>query len=224
MEKNGLIKISLLLTVGAILGLIALFVTFTPGRATFQQSKVYVCHCQGNACNTLHIAPIAALAHLQQHEDDYRGVCEEVVPTPTKEPEVTPTPIEEVTPTPTEEVLPTPTDTVPQSNDKPLENNSTGTPGECGDVRPDRVANINVTTTGNTGELEVQWSLVENADRVHIEYGLEKYAQHALLDTPDDGNEVIRNLKSGEHYWFRVMAVNGCSVGQPSDWFDPLVP
>ena len=94
----------------------------------------------------------------------------------------------------------------------------------CADRKPGNVANINVITTGNVGELEVQWSLPENANQAHIEYGLEMFAQHALLNTPNDGNEVIRDLVSGQHYWFRVLGVNGCATGDPSQWFDPLVP
>lgn len=141
---------------------------------------------------------------------------------------VSPTPTVEVTPTPTEQievtVTPTPTNQ-PKSEDKAptFAGSSTEAPGVCPDTRPSRVANINVVTTGNKGELEVQWAL-PNSDRVHIEYGLEKYAQHALLNTANDGNEVIRDLTSGQHYWFRVSGVTGCAVGEPSEWFDPLVP
>lgn len=126
-------------------------------------------------------------------------------------------------PTPTEE--PTPTEQPSQPGNPPtFAGSSTEAPGVCGDTRPSRVANINVVTTNEKGELEVQWALPIGADKVHIEYGLKQSAEHALLSTPNDGNEVIRRLKSGEHYWFRVAGVNGCAVGDYSDWFDPLVP
>lgn len=168
----------------------------------------------------------------------------ETSPTPTVEPSVSPSPTpdpceenvllkvvindqivlnqedpcDRITPTPT---ILTPTET-PHTN---VDHSSSGSGGNlCGDTRPARVANINVVTTGNIGELEIQWALPIGADKVHIEYGLEKNAQHALLNTANDGNEVIRNLTSGEHYWFRVAGVNGCAVGEYSDWFDPIVP
>lgn len=101
---------------------------------------------------------------------------------------------------------------------------STNAPGVCPISNIGDVANIYVKQTGNKEELEVQWSLPENADQVHIEYGLQQSAEHALLNTPNDGNEVIRNLKSGEHYWFRVAGVRECGVGNYSNWFDPIVP
>ncbi len=186
--------------------------TFTP--------KTYVCHCQSKECQTLYISIPSAIAHVLQHDDDYYGICKEVEPTPT----VTPTPTEEVTPTPTEEVEVKVTPTLEQPKTEYVASNKAGeAPRPCVDTRPSRVANINVVQTGNKGELEVQWAL-PNSDKVHIEYGLEKYAQHALLNTPNDGNEVIRDLTSNEHYWFRVAGVTGCSVGEPSEWFDPLVP
>ena len=57
--------------------------------------KVDICHYDGQSGNyqTLHIAAIAAAIHLNQHEDDYSGACEEVIPTPTEEvtPTITPT-------------------------------------------------------------------------------------------------------------------------------------
>ena len=127
-----------------------------------------------------------------------------------------------------EQPSPTPTD---EPKDEPKGDNagdpdgpSTPTVPVCTDKVPGRVANINVVTTGNTGELEVQWSIPEAGNSAHIEYGLEQYAQHALLNTPNDGNEVIKNLVSGNHYWFRVAGVSGCSVGEWSTWYDPLVP
>ena len=131
--------------------------------------------------------------------------------------------IVEVDPCEEPEVTPTPEQPKEPSNPPVFAGSSTGTP-QCGDSKPSNVANINVTVTGNKGELEVQWALPTGGDRVHIEYGLEQNAQHALLNTPNDGNEVIRDLVSGKHYWFRVMAVNGCAVGDPSIWFDPIVP
>lgn len=105
-----------------------------------------------------------------------------------------------------------------------FQGSTTEAPGVCGINDIGNVANIYVKTTGNAGELEVQWSLPENADKVHIIYGLEQKAEHALLNTPNDGNEVIRDLTSGRHYWFAVAGVRDCGVGNYSNWYDPIVP
>lgn len=199
--------------------------------------KTYVCHCEQPdsdspfQCQTLHVAVPAALAHLYQHDADYQGVCKEVEPsispTPTEEPkdycdtlEGTQAEDEDCP----EEEEPTPTPTKEPEHVSTLPGSTTETPASCPINDISRVANIFVKTTGNKGELEVQWALPANADEAHIEYGLEKNATHALLNTPNDGNEVIKGLKSGEHYWFRVAGVRDCGVGAFSDWFDPIVP
>jgi hypothetical protein len=157
--------------------------------------------------------------------------------TPTEEPKcddecvtATPTPTTQVTPTPTEQVTPTPTveqpqaDTTNHNSARQGGDGSAGSPpGPCTDSIPSTVASINVKSTGIKGELEVQWALPLGADKVHIQYGLEKIAQYALLNTPNDGNEIIRGLTSGNHYWFSVAGVNGCAVGNYSNWFDPIV-
>lgn len=128
-----------------------------------------------------------------------------------------------VTPTPTEEPTPTPEQPGTPGNPPTFAGSSTEAPS-CGDVKPGKVANIFVKTTGNSGELEVQWALPEGANKAHIVYGLDKVAQYALLGTDNDGNEVIKDLTSGQHYWFAVAGVNGCAVGDFSNWYDPLVP
>lgn len=133
--------------------------------------------------------------------------------------DITPTPTEEPTPTPVEEEKHETGGTPPV-----FAGSSTDAPGVCKDDSIGRSANIFVKTTGNTGELEVQWALVPGADRAHIVYGLGQSPEHALLDTENDGSEVIRNLKSGQHYWFAVMGVKGCATGPLSSWYDPIVP
>ena len=59
------------------------------GANEFQVPKVDVCHCEGNECQTLHIAIPAAFFHVQQHENDYEGACQQPTPTPTLTPTVT---------------------------------------------------------------------------------------------------------------------------------------
>ena len=224
-----------------VLGIIVLVIALLFVRSVFatQPEKIYWCHVEPNGNQqTLHL-PLQAIKNAGHanaqgnplHAGDHLGACVEPTVTPTPTVEVTPTPTQEPecekecepTPTPTEEPRVTPTPTEEPKVESHSE--STGSPSapSCGDSKPERVANINVVTTGNKGELEVQWSL-PNSNSVHIEYGLEQFAQHALLNTPNDGHEVIGGLTSGQHYWFRVAGVNGCAVGDYSNWFDPIVP
>lgn len=134
-----------------------------------------------------------------------------------------PQPTEEITPTATPEATPTAT---PSGGTPPtFAGSSTEAPGDCDQPKPGRVVNIDVLSTGSKGELDVHWSLPTGAELAHIEYGLtQSGTEHSLLNTPNDGNEIIRSLNSGSHYWFRVAGVNGCAVGEYSDWHDPLVP
>jgi hypothetical protein len=97
-------------------------------------------------------------------------------------------------------------------------------PGVCSINDIGDVANINVLTgTPNDGMVEVQWSLPQNADKVHIMYGeYGKPYEHALLNTDNDGHEVIGGLKNGVNYNFKVAGVRGCGVGNYSKEFDPM--
>lgn len=82
-------------------------------------NKVTICHCpdgNSNNCHTLEVGVKAALAHVKNHEHDYRGACKvEVTPTPTPSYEECEGQwCQDITPTPTEyptEITPTPTDT-----------------------------------------------------------------------------------------------------------------
>lgn len=80
-------------------------------NATVTLPKVDICHCESNDCQTLNIAVPAAIAHLQQHDNDYPGQCTEPTPTPSVSPSPTPTPTPEVpepTPTPSENPIVSP--------------------------------------------------------------------------------------------------------------------
>lgn len=97
-----------------VLTVILLTLLFTLTAGATREEKVDICHCEQPdsespfQCQTLNIALPAAESHIEEHEADYYGVCEE--PTPTTE--VTPT--EGVTPTDTpEEATPTPFPTYP---------------------------------------------------------------------------------------------------------------
>ncbi len=170
---------------------------------------------------------------------DTDGACAQ--PTPTDE--VTPTPTD--TPNPCEgnlnasldavvEVCVTPT--IPEPSVTPTspptvqveeQHNagSSATTPSCGDSVPGVVANINVLVgTPNDGKLTVQWSLPEGADKVHIRFA--QYGQqgwpYSLLNTENDGHEEIGGLTNGVNYRFEVAGVNGCSVGNWSNSFDPM--
>src|SRR5574343_1399940 len=121
---------------------------------------------------------------------------------------------------------PSPTPEQPQSggwSPEPEGNKSTtDAPGVCSINDIGDVTNINVLTgTPNDGTVEVQWSLPQNADQVHILYGeYGKPYEHALLNTPNDGHEEIHGLKNGVNYNFKVAGVRGCGVGNYSKEFD----
>lgn len=171
----------------------------------------------------------------------WRNNC--VVPTPSPSPSPTPTPTPSPSPSPSPEVTPSPTPTpsvspvpspTPASTpcgsacEPVIPAKSVPTATVCRDAVPGEVANIYVDRgTSNDGKLEVRWlnaSPNEGAQHAHIVYtdttpGDWKYA---LLNTPNDGTEVIGELKNNQHYWYSVALVNGCSVGNFSTAFDPV--
>ncbi|MEK6884746.1 MAG: hypothetical protein AABY22_34255 [Nanoarchaeota archaeon] len=68
-------------------------------------NQTTICHCETSdgddpfQCQTLNVGLPAAESHLEEHENDYEGACEEdLSPTPTPE-EITPTPTLETEPT-----------------------------------------------------------------------------------------------------------------------------
>lgn len=92
----------------------------------------------------------------------------------------------------------------------------------CTDVAPAKIPNIFVVNAG-VGKLEVRW-IPTGGDKAHIFYGLEVGKPlFSLIDTPNDGVEVIGSLVSGKHYWFSVVNGSGCAWSSLSDWYDPIV-
>jgi hypothetical protein len=210
--------------------------------------KVYICHVEnpdegGVNQQTLHIAVAAAIAHLTQHDADYSGECEEpeVTPTPTPTPEPDVDYCDTVEGTQTEDYdcpKDEPTCEELQNCEEPEEPvypyihvdswsqpEPAKAPAVCSITNIGDVANIvALTGTPNDGKIEVQWSLPENADKVHIVY--REYSEsgwtHALLNTPNDGNEVIGELKNGVNYAFAVAGVRDCGVGKFSQEYDPM--
>lgn len=75
MNKKKLLLIGI---TGTVLGLLLAWAITRQASAT-NIPKVDICHCGENHCETLNIATIAAIAHLKQHENDYKGQCEEPV-------------------------------------------------------------------------------------------------------------------------------------------------
>lgn len=162
-------------------------------------------------------------------------------PTPTLTPSPTATPSPTIIPTPTPtpsceqlencepEVTPTPRVTpVPEvPHPQPQLGLTTAPPPDapvCSNETPGLVANIFVAVgTPNDNKLEVRWTPVEpKGPKAHILYGEYGRAfEHALLNTDNDGSEVIGGLKNGVNYRFKVAQVNVCSVGPWSSEFDP---
>lgn len=224
-RQQGII---LAILIGLILLICGLLLTGPKDVEATVLPKVDVCHYDGQSGNyqTLNIAVPAAIAHLQQHEPDYPGECDEEEVTPTPTPEVTPTPTEEpciedegqvflmvseddelceepeVTPTPEPEPQPE----VIVTSSGPVGR------GDCPDSNPEKpAANVHVYRDGDTAT--VKW-VPDNASAVHL-YWFENQApdnKHALASLPNDGEEVINGL--GTLDWtFGVQQVNGCSGG-----------
>jgi hypothetical protein len=92
----------------------------------------------------------------------------------------------------------------------------------CGDVAPAKIPNIFVVNAGS-GKLEVRW-IPTGGEFAHIFYGAKAgESQYSLINTPNDGVEVIGALNPGQHYWFAVTNGGGCAWSSLSDWFDPIV-
>lgn len=169
----------------------------------------------------------AGLSCVPFNRQSGNGKCKPTAtPTPTPTPEITPTPeptqSPEPTPTPEPTVTPEPRreTVVKVSNPPSLSNPDYG----CGDIKPGDVPGIFVAVgVPNDGKLEVRWWPPSGADKVHIRYT--EYSSndwhYALLNTPNDGKEVIGSLKNGTNYNFQVAGVNGCAVGNWSSIFDP---
>lgn len=89
-------KLWLYLGIAVIVIFILLVLRLFIPQADATQRFFYICHVEkpdegGVNQQTLHLPLPAVLAHLRQHDADYRGECEEPEPTPTEEPEPTPT-------------------------------------------------------------------------------------------------------------------------------------
>lgn len=174
--------------------------------------------------------PIIGLSPLTQPQVDIVNACEydqpEWTPSPTPEttPESSATP--EPTPTATESASPTPTPPIIIYKEELHQEPPTPTqPSLCPDAVPGDVANIYVDRgIPNDGKLEVRWWEPSGASEVHIMYtdGEPGDWRYALLNTPNDGNEVIGELKNNTHYWFQILGVQGCATGRPSAPFDPI--
>ena len=90
---NRLLKVFLSsFTIGLLMGFVFLVSVNARGN-NGNQGQVTICHCETPdsdepfQCQTLTIGIRAAERHLDEHEADYRGECEEITPTPTPEPE-----------------------------------------------------------------------------------------------------------------------------------------
>jgi hypothetical protein len=124
--------------------------------------------------------------------ESYVGECK-VEPTPEPTVEPTPDPTPESTPGPTSE---------------PLVHHTTGTPETCAGVpTPTEPANFHLYRNGELADL--RWSPTEG-DTVNIYWKNPSAGdwEHSLINTPNDGNEIVGNL--GSYDWtFGLAQVNG---------------
>ena len=140
-------------------------------------------------------------------------------PSPSSTPSESPVPSETPTPSETPEATPSSTPTPEVMVETPLTEAGVSA---CDATAPAKVPNIFVTNAG-VGKLEVRW-IPTGGNKAHIVYGLEAGKPlFSLIDTPNDGVEVIGNLVSGKHYWFAVTNGDGCAWSQLSNWYDPIV-
>ena len=114
MSLFNLKNVFILFTIGLFIWLLFAFINKSWGNYDWDNgddNQTTICHCEvpdGQAspdqCQTLTIGEEAAEYHLDEHENDYEGACQEDL-------SLTPTP-EEITPTPTTEpITPSPTET-----------------------------------------------------------------------------------------------------------------
>lgn len=145
----------------------------------------------------------------------------EPIPTVTGEPEATPTPtiVEEPTP----EVTRVPEPTSPPNDVVTLRTDTTSTP-TCPAQKPENVNDVWVEADAEgNGEMILRWGVNSQYSRVNIVYGLTPGdMRYSLLNTENDGREVIRGLDNGTHYWFSVANLDGCAVGDYAVWRDPM--
>lgn len=140
-------------------------------------------------------------------------------PTPSETPSDSPEPSETPTPSETPEATPSATPSPEVRVETPLTEGGVST---CDATAPAKVPNIFVDNAG-VGKLEVRW-IPTGGSQAHIFYGLEAgKPQHSVMNTPNDGTEVIGGLVSGKHYWFAVSQGEGCAWSSLSDWYDPIV-
>ena len=227
--KRGNILLSLIIGLVVLVGGLAFVLNVQA------DDKVDVCHYDGQSGNfqTLNIAQEAADEHLEQHELDYAGPCEEaspeVSPSPEASPEASPSPspspepedfcdtLEGVQaededcpkdePSPTPEASPTPT----------VENRlSEAKAPQCPDGNVAKVAaNVQVARTGD--HAVVSWFRTEgdNATIYFKEVNASGW-QHSVYDIKTTGfkddyvSYTINNLDPALGYTFGVAQQNGC--------------
>lgn len=150
-----------------------------------------------------------------------------VIPSPSPSIEPTSTPEPSESPRPSQSPEPTATPKPPESTNQPAPSDppkSESKAPTCDKSKPGDVAGIFVDQgIPNDHKVEVRWWPPSGADKVHIRFA--EYTQegwpYSLLDTPNDGHEVIDMLKIKTNYRFQVAGVNGCTVGNWSVLFDP---
>jgi uncharacterized repeat protein (TIGR03803 family) len=135
-----------------------------------------------------------------------------------------------VSPSPT----PTPTPTPAPNNSSSTSsstNQATASPPGCNDVKPLGLADLfQMDRTSSTAKLYFT-PVKDHADRYHVIYGHNKgqelYGQISAEVSHEHNDGVqsitINALDPKASYWFKVAPVNGCAVGDWSNWLEAKI-
>ncbi|MFA6081711.1 MAG: fibronectin type III domain-containing protein [Patescibacteria group bacterium] len=156
-----------------------------------------------------------------------------ITPSPTN----TPTPSPTNTPTPTSTLTPTPFPTTTSTNTPTLILTATNTPTHesslttettnivstpiCNDQKPGSAPVLHLATSSGPNSITLNWEKAnEPVSYYLVAYGMKPGEQ--LYGNPNVGNSdttsyTISNLSSGQNYYFKVRAGNGCTPGDFSN-------
>ena len=84
---------------------------------------------------------------------------------------------------------------------------------------PARALIKTVKETANNGEVRVKWEKVKGAKIYNVELSdnIKNESSWKVYDSTTKTKEMIRNLKSGTKYWFRVQAIGSAGKGPYSE-------
>lgn len=110
----------------------------------------------------------------------------------------------------------TDTDTDTDANndaDRESNNNSSSSESGCNDVDIDYPKNLRAESGQGGGEVTLRWERVTHADYYRVEYGQDwNNLSHSKNNVGDVDSYAVTGLTSGEGYYFKVKAINGCKT------------